>query len=190
VHADFAHGLGQLVVTGEQGTPIAIAAQRLAGKEAGAADRGQVAALSAAVRGAEALGGVLDDGEVVAQGPYRDTGMMARVRAVIFSSISPGAILQVTGSMSTNTGVAPSSTMASAVAMKVKGVVITSSPRPTPSAISAISNASVPEATVMQWRAPVYRARRSSSSATSGPMMYWPWSRTAWMRPLIRSRDA
>jgi hypothetical protein len=40
--------------------------------------------------------------------------------------------------------------------MKENGVVITSSPRPMPSAINAISSASVPEATVMQWRAPVY----------------------------------
>src|SRR5437763_9269959 len=122
--------------------------------------------------------------------PYSDTGMMARVRDVIFASISSGAMLQVTGSMSTNTGVAPSRTMTSAVAMKVNGVVMTSSPGLSPRAISAISSASVPEATVMQWRAPQYSASLASSSATSGPMMYWPWSSTAWMRPLIRSRDA
>jgi hypothetical protein len=86
--------------------------------------------------------------------------------------------------------VAPSSTTTSAVAMNVNGVVITSSPGLVPSAISAISSASVPDATVMQWRAPVYAASRPSSSATSGPMMYWPWSSTAWMRASMASRDA
>jgi hypothetical protein len=81
--------------------------------------------------------------------------MMARVRGVIASSIRPGAMLQVAGSMSTNTGTAPSSTMTSAVAMNENGVVMTSWPGRTPSAISEMSSASVPEATVMQWRAPV-----------------------------------
>jgi hypothetical protein len=61
-------------------------------------------------------------------------------------------MLQVSGSMSTNTGLPPSSTMVSAVAAKVKGVVMTSSPGFRSSAISAISSASVPLATVMQWR--------------------------------------
>ena len=56
-------------------------------------------------------------------------------------------MLQVSGSMSTNTGLPPSSTIISAVAAKVKGVVMTSSPGFRPSAISAISSASVPLAT-------------------------------------------
>ncbi len=91
-------------------------------------------------------------------------------------------MLQVSGSMSTNTGVAPSSTMVSAVAAKVNGVVTTSSPGFRPSAISEISSASVPLATVTQCFAPVKAASAASSSATSGPMMYWPWSSTRWMR--------
>ena len=45
--------------------------------------------------------------------------------------------------------------MTSAVATNVKDVVMTSSPAFTPSAISAISSASVPDATVMQCLAPV-----------------------------------
>ena len=45
--------------------------------------------------------------------------------------------------------------MTSAVATKVNEVVMTSSPAFTPSAISEISSASVPEATVMQCLAPV-----------------------------------
>ncbi|MNR09571.1 hypothetical protein D3C85_1257780 [compost metagenome] len=87
--------------------------------------------------------------------PYSETGMMALVRGVILASISETLILQVSGSTSTNTGTAPSSTMTSAVATNVNEVVMTSSPAFTPSAISAISSASVPEATVMQCLAPV-----------------------------------
>jgi len=64
-------------------------------------------------------------------------------------------MLQVSGSMSTKTGFAPNSTMTSAVATKVNGVVMTSSPDLIPSAISEISKASVPEATVTQCLAPV-----------------------------------
>ena len=47
-------------------------------------------------------------------------------------------------------GVAPRRTITSAVEIKVKGVVITSSPGFTPMAIRLISNASVPLDTVMQ----------------------------------------
>src|SRR5277367_4746448 len=51
-----------------------------------------------------------------------------------------------------------------------------------PSAIIANNRASVPLAQPMQCFDPVRAARRVSSSATSGPSMYWPWSRTVWMR--------
>ena len=108
--------------------------------------------------------------------------MMTRVRSVMAAAILEASILQVSGSMSTNTGLPPSSTMVSAVAAKVNGVVITSSPGFRSSAIRAISSASVPLATVMQCFAPVWAASASSSSCTSGPMMYWPWSSTRWMR--------
>ena len=53
-------------------------------------------------------------------------------------------MLKVTGSMSTNTGVAPTLWIVPAVAKKVNGVVMTSSPRPMSSARSASSRASVP----------------------------------------------
>src|SRR6266850_2164751 len=108
--------------------------------------------------------------------------MIARVRGVIAAAICAALILAVSSSASTNTARAPSSTIISAVATKVKGVVITSSPGLTSSAISAMRSASVPEATVTQWRAPVYAASCSSSSRTSGPRMYCPWSSTRWMR--------
>ena len=41
VSADFAHHLGQSVVFGEQGTAVAVAAERFAGKEARGAYRGK-----------------------------------------------------------------------------------------------------------------------------------------------------
>jgi hypothetical protein len=56
-------------------------------------------------------------------------------------------MLNVAGSMSTKIGVAPSLATTPADAKKEKGDVTTSSPGPTPSAMSATSSASVPEAT-------------------------------------------
>ena len=53
-------------------------------------------------------------------------------------------MLNVSGSMSTNTGVAPTLWIVPAVAKNVNGVVTTSSPRPMSSARSASSSASVP----------------------------------------------
>ena len=53
-------------------------------------------------------------------------------------------MLNVFGSMSTNTGLAPTLWIVPAVAKKVNGVVMTSSPGPTSSALSASSSASVP----------------------------------------------
>ena len=79
--------------------------------------------------------------------------------------------------------------MVSAVAAKVKGVVMTSSPGFRSSAISAISSASVPLATPCSaWRRSEGGA--ASISFTSGPMMYWPWSSTRWMRASMRSFSA
>ncbi len=62
--ADFAHGLGQGVVVGEDGAAVAVAAQGLAGEKAGAADSAEVAALTTFVGSAKALGGVFNDGQV------------------------------------------------------------------------------------------------------------------------------
>ena len=81
--------------------------------------------------------------------------MIALVWGVMAPSILSGSMLQVSGSTSTNTGRAPTRQMTSAVATKVKGVVITSSPGPMPKAIRLINRASVPEATLMQWAVPV-----------------------------------
>jgi hypothetical protein len=81
--------------------------------------------------------------------------MIARVRGVIAASIRAASMFAVSSSTSTSTGFAPRSTIISAVAMKVNGVVMTSSPGSIPSPISAISSASVPDATLTQWRDPV-----------------------------------
>ena len=53
--------------------------------------------------------------------------------------------MNVSASISTNTGFAPTIPIASAVATNVNAVVITSSPCPISKALSAICNASVPE---------------------------------------------
>ena len=68
----------------------------------------------------------------------------------IASGINTGFILNVSGQISTNIGVAPTSFITSAVAIKVNGVVITASPGPIPCAISDIKRASVPDEHVMQ----------------------------------------
>src|SRR5439155_2902515 len=75
---------------------------------------------------------------------------------------------------SANTGVAPAWRITFAVAGHVIGVVITSSPGPTPSASSERWRAAVPEATARQCFAPTYSAMRRSSSADRGPVVSQP----------------
>src|ERR1700761_6399085 len=111
--------------------------------------------------------------------PYRLIGMIARVRFVMRAAIKLASILPVCGSTSTNTGLAPSNAITSALAAKVNGLVMTSSPGPIPRAIKEINNASVPLATVMQCFTSTKLASACSSSATSGPMMYCPCASTA-----------
>ena len=72
---------------------------------------------------------------------------MARVFGVMAASILVTSILRVFGSESTNTGVAPASQIASAVAKKVFDVVMISSPGPSPRARKTSNSASVPELT-------------------------------------------
>jgi len=64
-------------------------------------------------------------------------------------------MLHVSDSTSTNTGLAPSRTIISAVATNVNGHVITSSPGFSPIAISAICSASVPLPQVTHCLTPV-----------------------------------
>ncbi len=74
---------------------------------------------------------------------------------------------------STNTGVAPAITIAPAVATKLLGTVMTSSPGPTPRARRAKKSASVPELSPIAWAAPHARAKRPSNWATCGPSTNW-----------------
>ena len=66
--------------------------------------------------------------------PYRCTGWIPTVRSVIAASTAAGSTVNVRGSTSTNTGVAPLTATVFAVAAKVNEGTITSSPGPRPSA--------------------------------------------------------
>ena len=70
--------------------------------------------------------------------------MMALVLGVMAASIVSGQMHLVSGQQSTKTAVAPAIQMASAVAKKVFGWVMTSSPGPMPRAMRASQMASVP----------------------------------------------
>ena len=78
-------------------------------------------------------------------------------------------ILNVFSSISTNTGVAPTYLIASAVAIKVKALVITSSPFVIPSASRARCKASVPDAQPIACLTPRYSAASFSNACTLGP---------------------
>ena len=79
--------------------------------------------------------------------PLLWTGMIALVRGVIAASMRLGSMLNVPGSMSMKTGVAPTSSMTSPTEMKLLGTVITSSPGPMPAARNATCIAAQPELT-------------------------------------------
>ena len=80
----------------------------------------------------------------------------------------------VTSSTSTNRGLAPAWTIASAEAVKVWATVATSSPGPTPRAARARWMAAVPDATPTARRTPQTLAKSASNAATSGPRMNPP----------------
>src|SRR5687768_11768737 len=103
--------------------------------------------------------------------PNRWTGRMAFVFDVMTDAIARASILNVPRSMSTNTGRAPSLAIAPAVAKNENGVVTTSSPGPTSSAINAASSASVPEDTPTAYGMPRNASSSRSSASTSGPRM-------------------
>jgi len=110
--------------------------------------------------------------------PKRWTGIMALVFGVIAFSINSGTMLNISGSVSTNTGVAPSLLITPAVAKNVNGDVITSSPGPIFNAIRERSKASVPDATPMPCLTSQYAAKFASSSFTSGPRIKPPCLKT------------
>ena len=73
--------------------------------------------------------------------------------------------------MSTNTGVAPTCFITSTVLTHVYGIVITSSPGPTPSASSERCRAEVHELNATQLSASQYSANFFSNSFTAGPLI-------------------
>ena len=118
--------------------------------------------------------------------PREASARPARRTAAIACSRLAGSRLQVSGSTSTNTGTAPRSTTASALAAKVKAGTKTASPGPIARAISTSSRASVPLAQVTTWRTPQAAASAASKRATSGPKMNWPCASTAAIAASIR----
>src|SRR5216117_2354378 len=84
--------------------------------------------------------------------------MMALVRGVIARSTMAGSMFKVSASTSTRTGRAPTCSMTLTEAANVNGVVITSSPGPTPSVTSAVCRAAVHEFSASAPDAPRYAA--------------------------------
>jgi hypothetical protein len=87
------------------------------------------------------------------------------------ASTRSGRTSSVAGSTSANRGSAPAYSTQFAVAAKVIGVVIASSPGPRPAATAAPWSAAVPELNATAWRAPVNAASASSKAGTRGPVV-------------------
>ena len=85
-----------------------------------------------------------------------------------------GSRQKLSGRMSANTGVAPAISIVSAEAKNVNGVVMTSSPGPTPSARSDRYRESVPLATPMACFTPTYSASSFSNACVFGPRTKLP----------------
>ena len=100
------------------------------------------------------------------------------VLGLILSETERGERFKVTGSTSAKTGLAPVRLIANAVKVAVMGLVITSSPTPTPSERSASVIASVPEATPTACAVPTIDANSCSKASTSGPKTNQPLSIT------------
>ena len=103
-----------------------------------------------------------------ASSPYRCTGMIARVFHVMRSSTASRSSPHVSGSTSTNTGVAPTARTTEAVAPKVRSGTITSSPARIPRDRSARCSAAVPEDVAMQGR-PNFSANARSNAPSNRP---------------------
>src|SRR5687767_3295142 len=105
---------------------------------------------------------------ISAASPCRCTATIARVRGVSLRATAAGSRLYVLGSTSAKTGRPPWWSTACAVAMNDSAGMITSSPRPTPAAASAMCRAAVPLLVARQKRLPTKRANSASSAAISG----------------------
>src|SRR5258708_3368903 len=95
--------------------------------------------------------------------PYKWTVRMTLVRSVILLATDCGSKFSVHGSTSAKTTFAPSTAAALAVEIQLIGVVITSSPGPTPAAIKAKDNPAVAEETARPYVAPQYVANSRSN---------------------------
>src|SRR5580658_9583523 len=113
--------------------------------------------------------------------------MIARVRGVTAFSARPRSIVRVTGSMSTKTGLAPTSRTTLLVATQVSGVVITSSPCFTPAIRSAISIVQVPELKTRTGRPPKCSESLASNAFTWGPDESHPERRTSATPAIVAS---
>ena len=82
MHPDLAAGLGQGVIAGKNRAPVAIAAQRFAGKETGAAKGAQVATFAAPVLRAQTLRGVFNHGQMAVPGGNRVDGIHVGALAI------------------------------------------------------------------------------------------------------------
>src|SRR5471032_2685965 len=96
-------------------------------------------------------------------------------------------MLRVTGSISANTGVAPVSIITLAVATQEIGVVMTSSPAPTPAIRKAISMVQVPELNVRTGRPPKNSESCASNAWTLGPLVIQPERNTSPTAAMVAS---
>src|SRR5919106_897867 len=100
--------------------------------------------------------------------------MIAAVLGPIAARTAAGWRQKCRGGMSTNTGVAPASATALAVAAKLNDGTMTSSPGPIPMAERPSSSALVPELTATQGLPSTTSANSASNAATSGPCAIIP----------------
>src|SRR5207247_1367681 len=94
---------------------------------------------------------------------------MARVCGVIAARTAAGSMFRVSGSTSTSTGRAPTCSITFTEAVKVSGVVMTSSPAPTPSVASAVCRPAVHEL-----RASAPGASRDAANSVSKRLVFGP----------------
>src|SRR6266576_1013812 len=94
---------------------------------------------------------------------------MARVRGVMAARTAAGSMFRVSGSTSTSTGRAPTCSITFTEAVKVSGVVMTSSPAPTPSVASAVCRPAVHE---LSASAP--GASRDAANSVSKRLVFGP----------------
>src|SRR3990172_2110899 len=116
--------------------------------------------------------------------------MMTRVFDVIRRETLSADSVNVSGSISAKTGFPPMRLTASAVKAAVRGVVTTSSPGPTPTAIKARAIASVPFPTPTALPQSKEDTISRSNASTSGPRMNHPEARTLAMAASISGAGA